>query len=88
MDLGVRGQAEPYDAEKLLALYKSSGHRLYDSAKKAGRLPQISAETYIYISKRIIEEACSGPPTAMAARKISKGTLWLAIHSSTSALNP
>lgn len=75
VDLGIRGQTENYDPEGLLALYSNFGHRLYDSAMRAGRLPDISAETYIYISKRIIEEACSGPPTAMAARRISKGTL-------------
>ncbi|KAJ9313322.1 hypothetical protein DTO271D3_6381 [Paecilomyces variotii] len=72
VDLGIRGQTENYDPEGLLALYSNFGHRLYDSAMRAGRLPDISAETYIYISKRIIEEACSGPPTAMAARRISK----------------
>ncbi|KAJ9297515.1 hypothetical protein DTO271G3_4290 [Paecilomyces variotii] len=72
-DLGLRGQtAYHHDPEALYAYCSEFGYVVYNSAMKAGRLPDISAETYTYILKRIIEEAYSGPPTAMAARRISK----------------
>ncbi|KAL1886486.1 hypothetical protein Plec18167_000417 [Paecilomyces lecythidis] len=76
-DQDDRGQSR----ETLLAIYSTFGHRLYDSAKRAGRLPDISAETYIYISKRIVEESFSGPPSAIAVRRISKVAATFPAHS-------
>ncbi|KAL2000951.1 hypothetical protein VTN02DRAFT_2430 [Thermoascus thermophilus] len=64
--------------EQLQADLDELGGAIYSSAKAAGILGDITYERFMYLAKRLIYEARSGPPTKHAALRVSKDldTVW------------
>lgn len=71
--IGFSEVPEESGIEHLQADLDQIGGAIYSSAKTAGILGDISYENFMYLAKRLIHEARSGPPDKYAALRISRG---------------